>query len=358
MQLKGGSTTVYYDALRGASRGAVGAPCLPPTPFENPVLAMPASDSLPQSLPPLKIDAQADLAGREPLAGWSIFAALLCCALWGGNSVAVKIAAHEMPPVWMAALRFGMATAGMALWARWRGVPLAIDRAVAAALALSGLLLFAQIASFNVGTVWSTSIHSVVLVNVFPLTTALIAHYWLPHFPLSRRKLLGLVLAFGGVAVMFGDQLVLPGRDQLWGDLILLASATVLGFKLTLVKTLMDRVSPLQVVFWDGVLATPLFLLTSLAVEGPQGLGYSAAATAAVVYQGCAVSGVAFLLFAVLLARHSPNDLSSYSFTTPLFGMVFGAAMLGEVLTPLLAAGGLLIAVGIYLVNTQPRRGA
>jgi drug/metabolite transporter (DMT)-like permease len=301
--------------------------------------------------------------GSLPLRGGAMGAALLCCVLWGGNSVAVKLAQDAFAPLEMAALRFGLGAIGLGAWALVRRIPLTLSPRHAALLLANGLMLFAQIGLFNLGTVWSTSIHSVILINVFPFFTAVFAHWWLPHFPLSRRKVLGLAVAFLGVVAMFGDQLTAPDRLQLWGDLLLLGSAAVLGLKLTYQKTLLPRIGALQVVFWEALTSVPMFVAASLWLEGPLSpatLSLAAlsansppVATAAVLYQGWAVSGVAFLLWTVLLARHSPHELSAFSFTTPLFGMLAGWLLLGEPITAFLLIGGVLIALGIYQVNAR-----
>jgi drug/metabolite transporter (DMT)-like permease len=286
-----------------------------------------------------------------PLRGGALLAALLCCVLWGGNSVAVKLAGESFPPLAMAALRFGLGALGVGAWAACRGMSLRLGPGHGRLLLANGLMLFVQIGLFNLGTAWSTSIHSVILINVFPFFTAVFAHWWLPHFPLNGHKVLGLVVAFTGVVAMFGDQLTAFNREQLDGDLLLLASAAVLGLKLTYQKFLLPRISALQVVFWEALTAVPMFIAASLWWEGPPALTAAPMAIAAVLYQGWAVSGVAFVLWTVLLARHSPHDLSAFSFTTPLFGMVAGWLLLGEPVTIFLLAGGLLIALGIYQVN-------
>ena len=54
-----------------------------------------------------------------------------------------------------------------------------------------------------------------------------------------------------------------------------------------------------------------------------------------------------------LIGRYPATRLSAFSFLTPLFGMGFGALLLGEPVTPGLVAAMALVAVGIRLVNRR-----
>ena len=57
------------------------------------------------------------------------------------------------------------------------------------------------------------------------------------------------------------------------------------------------------------------------------------------------------------LLRHYPaTKLSSFTFLTPVFALVFGVALLGEPLTVQLVLALAGVAVGIVLVNRKPAR--
>ena len=56
------------------------------------------------------------------------------------------------------------------------------------------------------------------------------------------------------------------------------------------------------------------------------------------------------------LLRHYPaTHISSFTFLTPLFALVFGVVLLGEPLTLQLAVALVWVAVGIVLVNRKGR---
>jgi drug/metabolite transporter (DMT)-like permease len=78
----------------------------------------------------------------------------------------------------------------------------------------------------------------------------------------------------------------------------------------------------------------------------------------AFLYQAIWVAAVTYLAWFALIRDYPASLLSSFTFLTPLFGVGFGAVLLGEKLSPRLLAALLLVAAGIYLVNRGPGRRA
>jgi len=76
-------------------------------------------------------------------------------------------------------------------------------------------------------------------------------------------------------------------------------------------------------------------------------------ALAALAYQAVIVAFVSYLIWFWLLQRYPASGLTSFSFWTPLFGVLAGWLLLGERLTGHLGAAAALVAAGIYLVNRR-----
>jgi drug/metabolite transporter (DMT)-like permease len=68
-------------------------------------------------------------------------------------------------------------------------------------------------------------------------------------------------------------------------------------------------------------------------------------------YQAVAVGVFCFLLWFSILKRYSPSRLTVLFFTAPLWGLLASYLLLGEGISAWLAIGGVLVALGIYLVN-------
>ena len=61
---------------------------------------------------------------KDRLDGLAVVLLLSCCALWGVNQVATKVALAEIPPLLQAAARSAGAGLLLWLWSVWRGIPL------------------------------------------------------------------------------------------------------------------------------------------------------------------------------------------------------------------------------------------
>jgi len=288
---------------------------------------------------------------HAPSARTAVFA-LICAALWAGQAVAVKLAVEVTPPYQVMALRFVLSilTVGLFALVTWQSVVLP-RRHIWWVLASAGFV-FVQIGLFTVGAKHTSSVHSIVIISSFPFFTALFCYVAPPRIATSRQTLSASILAFAGVLAVFAGELTWAGPADLTGDLMVLASAAVMGARIALIKSALGVIGPLKVVFWEAVVALPLFAATSYLVERPPWPPWptDAVSLAAIAYQGIAVSGVAFLLWNILLSRHSPNDITVFRLATPVMGVGLGWLILDEPLTPHLLLGAALLIVGMYRV--------
>ena len=224
-----------------------------------------------------------------------------------------------------------------------------------------GALLFAQISLFNVGVARSNASHGSLFINTFIFWVAGIEHWITGDDRLTLRKTLGLLLAgiaaLSVVALEAGPSATAsahPEQPTVVGDLILLASALLLGIKIVYTKFAVRHVEPGKLIFWHDVVGTVLFLIWSGLFETTELSDFTGPVILALLYQGVVVAGFCFAIQAVLLRRHSASQISVFSATTPLFGIALGVMFRGDSLSPWLIAAGLCVAVGIYLVSVSP----
>jgi drug/metabolite transporter (DMT)-like permease len=287
-------------------------------------------------------DRPLDLAG---IAGM-----ILCCALWGGNAVAVKFAVPDLPPVGCAAIRFVIGLPVIALVCRWNGSPLWPRLSLSWLLGLHALLTVAQIGTFNWGTSLSQAGRSSIFINVHPLVVAPLAWAFLGE-RMGVRGWLGLVAAALGVAILLSERI--HGTQGIAGDLIVLAAGAIFGVQTIVQKKTFPLIPPATLLFSQSVVALPLFFAFSAIFEGFSSYHFTAHSVWGVLYQGLAVSGVCFVTWMILLKHYPAGRLATIAFLTPLFGVGFGNLMRAEALTWPLLVGGTLVGFGIYLVASE-----
>src|SRR6185295_16221167 len=128
---------------------------------------------------------------------------LLLSALWGGNTVAVKIGVADSPPLMLAALRFAIGGVCVLAWALWTRAPFRLERGEGGPLLGLGLLFATQLGLLNVGVWLSTAGHAAVMLNAYPVYIVLLAHFLVPGDRMTAATLGGIILGFAGILVLF-----------------------------------------------------------------------------------------------------------------------------------------------------------
>jgi drug/metabolite transporter (DMT)-like permease len=292
-------------------------------------------------------------AADRPLTLAAILQVVLLTAGWGGNAPALRYSLQHLPPNGSAALRFLLGTAVVVLMARLQGVPLGIRREALRPLLGIALLFVVQIVLLNYGSALTAASRQALLINSYPLYVPVFAHFFLPGDRLTWRKMAGTGLAFLGVLLVFGERFV-AGGGSLLGDALVLASGAMLAARVVYTSALVRGIHPFTFLFWQSVLALPVFVVLALVAERPQ-YDWSPAVAASVLYQGIVVAGLCFVGWTAMLQRYSASRLSVGFFLTPVFGALLSYLVLGEPITPGLAAGGAVILAGLFVANRTRR---
>lgn len=279
---------------------------------------------------------------------------VLCCFLWGLNQVAAKAALPEIPALWQAATR----SLGGALlvwgWAAWRGVALFERDGTGRAGLLCGLLFGAEFACIFLGLEFTTASRMVVFLYLAPFVVALGMPFIASSERLAPVQILGLVIAFSGMAWGFAEGLSAPalGASTWIGDGLALLAGALWG-----ATTLVVRGSRLSQAEAEKTLLYQLAVSGVLLALGAQLSGavlphvLSPLAAGSIAFQTVIVSFASYLLWFWLVRHYPATRLSAFTMLTPVFGLLLGALLLGEPITPRLLAALGAVAAGIYLVN-------
>ncbi len=290
---------------------------------------------------------------RLDFAAMALMVAL--CALWGLNQVAIKVGNDGISPLLQSGLRSGCAAALLWAWSRWRGIAL-FARDGAFGLGVLTAVLFAGEFALLYGSLeYTTASQAVVYLYMAPFIVALGGHLAIPGERLRTVQWLGLIAAFAGIAIAFADALRLPTHRELLGNAMAFGAAVFWGLTTVLVKaTRLIRLAPQKVLFYQ-LAGSAVLLLALAALVGERGfIAPTKLVIAAFLYQTVAIAFVSYLAWFNLITRHPAFKLASFSFLTPLFGVIAGGVLLGETITPALVAALALVAVGIALVNRDP----
>jgi drug/metabolite transporter (DMT)-like permease len=301
--------------------------------------------------------------GRAAIAS-SVAAIIL---IWAVNFVAAKVGVRYMPALALAAFRVTLAAALM--------VPLYLAGTERRARAESAneprrgfsardIWTFAYLGFFSVvmnqvcftvGLRYTSVSHAAVIVGMGPMYALALA-VLMKVEKATRAKVMGMAIAFAGIAVLAADN-VKSAHSSLLGDAITFCGSMGFAMYVVLGKRVAGRYDSLTMTafnhFAGGLLILPLAVRSYwwLRVSGELGRipwqGW-----AAMVYMAVFASAVAYLLYFWLLRYFEPSRLTAFTYALPVVATLMGIVWLGEPATWGQAVGGVLALAGLYWVET------
>lgn len=288
----------------------------------------------------------------------------LTILIWSSNNIVGKLILREASPMMVALVRFtlaGFLFYGPVFLVLHRGeqrfTPGEWQRlALLGAGGTLGSLVF-----YMMGLRTTPATDAAIYQVTTPLFVIVIAWAWLGE-RLSRGRVLGIVVAMvGAVILVTGGGAVGIGGGDLLGVLFIMLSNLTWASYTILIKELLARRSPLLVVAGANLIACaaiwPLAALTGLLGELPSVLGWSTGAWLIMLYLVAFMSTSSQWLYLRCLREVPASQASAFLNLQPLFTAILAASFLGELPTPLTIGAGLLILLGVWLVNRpRPRR--
>lgn len=281
---------------------------------------------------------------------------LLLSAVWGASFMFIRIASPVLGPPVLAVLRIALATLTLcalmlALRQRW-------PRGHALELAGLGLLSVALPFSLYAWAALRLPAGYSALLNCTSVLFGAVASSWLGQDTLNRAKWLGCAFGVAGVGLVVRLGPVQPTPEVLWAALACVGAAACYGLCLPLMKRATTRISPLPLA--AGVhLGAVLMVLPGGLWAWPEAR-FTPGALLATGVLGVVASGLAYWMHLRLIRHLTPMAAMSPTFLIPLFGVGWGALVLGEAIGPGVLAGGALVLVASALVsgfNPLRRRG-
>ena len=278
---------------------------------------------------------------------------VLLCLIWGVGHVAAKVTGEGISMVFQAGARSLVAAVLLFAWVQLKGIPLwERDRTLWPGI-FAGLLFAAEFVFIFAGLALTDASRMVVFVYFAPCVTAFGLHFLIAQERLNTRQWAGVLVAFAGVAVAFGDGIT-SGRGTLLGDLFGVLGA-ILWASTTLVirASRLSEVSADKTLFYQLVVSAPVLFIAAWLLGEPGVTNLTPLVVASFAYQCIVVTFASYLTWFWLLRHYLASRLSVFAFLTPIFGVLAGVLLLGEPLTLSFAAAAVLVGIGIFLVNLK-----
>ncbi|MDF2179660.1 DMT family transporter [Aliiglaciecola sp. CAU 1673] len=273
---------------------------------------------------------------------------LLLAALWGASFLFMREGAPEFGPVALMALRTAIAALFLLpfllmrsqqryVLTHWR--PILIVGLTNTAIPFC---LFAY-ATLNLAAGYTSILNATA-----PMFAALIAFFWLGQ-ALTWLAVIGLMIGFGGVFMLVLARDALDGPFSYLPVLAGLSAACLYGFAANYTKKALGGV-PAMAIATGSQIYSALCLLPFALWSWP-GNSPSAVAWWQVLALGIACTGFAYILYFGLIEKAGASNAIAVAYLVPVFGILWGALFLGEVLRWQSLVGGVLILLGVGLTT-------
>jgi drug/metabolite transporter (DMT)-like permease len=282
---------------------------------------------------------------------------VILCASWGLQQVTIKVANQGVPPMLQAGIRSVGAAVLVGAWMMIRRDPFrGRDGTLWWGLA-AGVLFAAEFILIYWGLLFTNASRAVIFLYMSPFVVALGAQFFIPGETLRRIQVAGLFCAFCGVLFAFGESFSLPTRRMLMGDAMLMGAAVLWGATTVLIKASpLARISPAKTLLYQLAVSALILPIGSLTAGEPGVFQVTPLIAVCLIYQTIWIAFITYLVWFWLVREYPAARLSSFTFLTPLFGVLAGGLLLHESITMTLLLSLILVAAGIYLVNRPAQR--
>ena len=283
------------------------------------------------------------------LAAWITLAAL--AVIWGGSFLAFALILREVPVFTIVAHR--VFWAALFLWGLViaMGIPrpnLQQWRTLIVMGLLNNVIPFSLI-------IWGQTQIESGLASILNGTTAiftfLLAALFFADERLTRRKSLGVAVAFGGVSTVIGIDALRSFDIRSLAQLAVIGACLSYAFAAVWARSKIKGLHPIMAA--TGMLTGSSIIIIPMAlfIEGLPSFALNITTTASIIFLAVPATALAYLLYYRALRLAGSANLSLVTLLVPPVAVFLGAAILGERLSPSAFLGFGLIALGMVIID-------
>jgi drug/metabolite transporter (DMT)-like permease len=276
----------------------------------------------------------------------------ILCASWGMQQVTIKIANQGISPILQSGIRSIGAAILVWIWMAVRREPLFKKDGTLWWGIGAGILFAGEFILIYRGLVFTNASRAVIFLYMSPFVVALGSQLFIPGEHLKKFQVIGLCCAFTGIIIAFKESLSFPTYKMLIGDCMLASAAVLWGAATVMIKaTPLAGIAHGKTLFYQlGVSA--LVLPAASSAVGERGVVLITPLIAfCLAYQTVWVAFITYLVWFWLIRHYLVSRIASFTFLTPIFGVLAGGLLLNETVSNSLLLALLLVGTGIYLVN-------
>ncbi|MFT5701568.1 MAG: drug/metabolite transporter (DMT)-like permease [Desulforhopalus sp.] len=280
--------------------------------------------------------------------------------LWGGTFIAGRLLAGSVTPVDSAFLRFFIASVALVpvVLLTEKRLPIPPVKCWIPLLLLGMTGIFAYNVCFFYGLQHITAGRASLIIASTPLAITIFAAVFLKE-KLTRSKLCGVFCCLSGAILVISnghpERLLQggfgPGEQALLGCVASWTTYSLIG------RQVLKTMTPLSSVCYSSIIGTILLAIPAIQQGGLAELtDISKVSWLSLCYLGIGGSAIGFSFYYKAIRKIGAARTGIFINLVPVFSVLLSWLILGEVIKPIVIAGGLLILSGVSLTNYVPTK--
>jgi len=279
---------------------------------------------------------------------------LLAVVFWGTSFVATKTLLVEIKPITIIILRLIIASVLLTF------IAISTKRNFSLNLKSHGwIFILALVAVFHLwiqvtGLQFTTAANTGWIIGTAPVFMAIMGLIFFKE-KITLLGFFGIMLAIFGLLLLFGKgDITNIGLIENKGDLLVLGSAFTWGVYSTVNKKISLTYSPLMTILYLFLMMATIIIPFNLNSETIASVVHlSRIGWLLILFLGLFCSGVAYVIWAQALRDMESAKVGAFLYLEPLVTVAAAGFFLNEEITWLMVFSGLLITIGVFLVNKE-----
>lgn len=288
----------------------------------------------------------------------SILFLILCASCWGPSYLFIKLAVGQISPLTLVFLRVAIAFLILLLFCLWQKENVWKWKQYWKHFIVLGITLHAlPFYLVNYGELFISSSLTGILNSFTLIFTAIFAHFFGPHVPLTKNKLIGILLGLVGLTVIYLPLVLQKGVEDEFGALLIILACLSYGIGTVYARTYLKKIPSRVVLTAQLGMATAILLPLIIFWDRPYTLPFpSAQAIFAAIFLGAVGTAAGFACYYKVIQLAGATYASFAVLLIPVIAMALGFFVLHEQLTWNLYLGTFFILAGLLTMNPPFKR--
>ena len=286
---------------------------------------------------------------RQPnLTDYSLL--IFLAIIWASAFFNIKIATDSFGPITIAFIRVLLGSIPLIILCFYKKIKIEVfskDWPWFASIGFVNMVFPFFLIAYGVKEVQSNL--AAILMSTSPLTSTLLAHFFIKEEKINILKIVGVLIGFAGILYLFSDNFLINENNIFSALCILIGSlGYVVGGILTLkISHKKNENVTASILIWATIILLPICFY----FEQPWNYNPSLTSLISIIYLGIIATGLAWVLRFKVLKDNGLVFQSQVAYLIPIFGVMLGYIFLKEIITIKVLVALLAIVIGIYFVK-------